>query len=135
MAPATADSPRMEWGAAEAAPQRETQRRLFGSLAPQATGNGTSAVHPPGVGPRLEAFNMAKSGAPRDEVARHLKEKFGLRIRRRSSTTPSSVPAARPQPQPSNALGAAAEIRDRLPGALRVLAPAKPRGAGCRQMY
>ena len=57
-----------------AAPQRETQRRLFGSLAPQATGNGTSAVHPPGVGPRLEAFNMAKSGAPRDEVARHLKE-------------------------------------------------------------
>jgi len=26
----------------------------------------------------LEAFNLAKNGALRDEVARHLKEKFGL---------------------------------------------------------
>jgi hypothetical protein len=68
----------MEWGTAEATPQRETQRRLFGSPAPQAAGNGSSAAHPPGVGPRLEAFNMAKSGAPREEVARHLREKFGL---------------------------------------------------------
>ena len=79
--PATADPPRMERGAAEAAPQPETQRRLFGSPAPPAApaaGSGTSGVQPPGVGPRLEAFNMAKSGASRDEVARHLKEKFGL---------------------------------------------------------
>jgi len=78
--PATADPPRVEQGAAEAepAPQPETQRRLTGSPAPPAApaaGNGTSGMQPPAVGPRLEAFNMAMSGASRDEVARHLKEK------------------------------------------------------------
>jgi hypothetical protein len=40
-----------------------------------AAGNGTSGVQPPAVGPRLEAFNMAKNGASRDEVARHLEAK------------------------------------------------------------
>ena len=35
-------------------------------------------MQPPTVDPRLEAFNLAKTGALRDEVARHLKEKFGL---------------------------------------------------------
>jgi hypothetical protein len=71
----------MQRGAAEAAPQLETQRRVFGSPAPPAppavpaAGSGTSAAQPPGVGPRIEAFNMAKSGASRDQVARHLKEK------------------------------------------------------------
>ena len=68
----------MDRGAAEAAPQPETQRRPFGSPAPPAAGSGTSGVQPPGVDPRLEAFNLAKSGALREEVARHLKEKFGL---------------------------------------------------------
>jgi hypothetical protein len=78
--PATADPSRIERGAAEAAPQLETQRRVFGSPAPPAAGSGTgtSGAQPPGVGPRIEALNMAKSGASRDQVARHLKEKFGL---------------------------------------------------------
>jgi hypothetical protein len=70
---ATADPPRMEQGAAETAPQPETQRRPFGSPAPPAAGNGASGVQP-GVGPRIEAINLAKSGASRDEVARHLEE-------------------------------------------------------------
>ena len=79
--PATADPPRMERGAAEAAPQPEMQRRPFGSPAPPAApaaGSGASGVQPRGVDPRLEAFNLAKSGALREEVARHLKETFGL---------------------------------------------------------
>ena len=77
--PATADPPRMQRAAAEAAPQPETQRRVVRQPATPGTapaaGNGTSGVQPPAVGPRLEAFNMAKSGASRDQVARHLKEK------------------------------------------------------------
>ncbi len=79
--PATADPPRMERGAAEAAPQPETQRLVFGRPAPPAApaaGSGTSGVQSPGADPRLEAFNMAKSGASPEAVARHLKEKFGL---------------------------------------------------------
>ena len=39
---------------------------------------GLSGVRTPAVGPRLAAFNMARVGTSRDEVARHLKEKFGL---------------------------------------------------------
>ena len=76
--PATTDPPRMQQGAAEPAPQPETQRRVFGSPpppAPPAAGNGASGAQPPAVGPRIEAFNMAKSGASRDQVARHLTEK------------------------------------------------------------
>jgi hypothetical protein len=76
--PTTADPPRMERGAAEATPQPETQRHPFGSPAPPAApaaGSGTSGVQPPALDPRLEALNMAKSGASRDEVARHLKAK------------------------------------------------------------
>jgi hypothetical protein len=76
--PATADPSHIDRGAAEVAPQPETQRGLFGRPAPPAAGSGTSGVQPSGVGPRLEAVNMAKRGASRDEVARHLKEKFGL---------------------------------------------------------
>ena len=82
--PATADPPRMERGAAEAARQPETQRPVFGRPAPPAppaapaAGSGTSGVQAPGADPRLEAFNMAKSGASPEEVARHLKVKFGL---------------------------------------------------------
>ena len=78
--PATADPPRMQRAAAEATPQPETQRRVFDNPPPPpppavpAAGNGTSGMQPPGVGPRIEAFNMAKSGASRDQVARHLKE-------------------------------------------------------------
>jgi hypothetical protein len=77
----------MERGAAEAARQPETPRRPFGSTAPPAVpappaapaaASGTSVAQPPGADPRLEAFNMAKSGASPEEVARHLKEKFGL---------------------------------------------------------
>ncbi len=66
---------------APASQQAETQSRPFGSPAPPAApaaGDGASGMQPPAVSPRLEAFNMAKSGASRDEVARHLKEKFGL---------------------------------------------------------
>ena len=63
---------------APASQQAETQSRPFGSPAAPAAGDGTSGMQPPAVSPRLEAFNMAKSGASRDEVARHLKEKFGL---------------------------------------------------------
>jgi 2-oxoglutarate dehydrogenase E2 component (dihydrolipoamide succinyltransferase) len=66
----------MQWGAAQPKPQGEAPRQLVGSLTVPAPANG--AVRSPGVGPRLEAFNMAKSGAAREEVARHLKEKFGL---------------------------------------------------------
>ena len=66
----------MEWGAAAPKKQDDAPRPLVGSLTVPAPANG--AVRSPGVGPRLEAFNMAKSGAARDDVARHLKEKFGL---------------------------------------------------------
>ena len=39
---------------------------------------GLSGVRTPAVGPRLAAFNMARAGTSREEVAVHLKEKFGL---------------------------------------------------------
>jgi hypothetical protein len=74
----------MERSAAQAAPQPEMQRRPFGSpIAPAApaapaAASGASGVQPPALDPRLEAFNLAKSGALREEVARHLKDKFGL---------------------------------------------------------
>jgi hypothetical protein len=71
----------MEPGAAGAAPQPDTQRQPFGSPAPpaaEAAGSGTSGVQSLGMDSRREAYNMARTGASRDEVARHLKEKFGL---------------------------------------------------------
>ena len=59
------------------------QKGFLGNLirpAPAAAPQAAAADAPgsTGVGPRLEAFNMARGGAPRHEVAQHLKEKFGL---------------------------------------------------------
>lgn len=84
--PSVGDQGRLGWGASPAAgtgSPRPTQKGFLGNLirpAPAAAPQAAAADAPgsTGVGPRLEAFNMARSGAPRHEVAQHLKEKFGL---------------------------------------------------------
>jgi hypothetical protein len=90
-APAPAAKPRLGWGTGTSAPSPQTaaQRRFGETLVPppsskpqepmaESTTVGLSGVPTPAVGPRLAAFNMARAGTSRDEVARHLKEKFGL---------------------------------------------------------
>ena len=76
--PATADPPRMERGAAEAAPQPETQPARSAARRPRQPAAAPAGCNRPVWIPASRAFNMAKSGASRDEVARHLKERFGL---------------------------------------------------------
>ena len=87
---APAGKPRLGWGTGSSSPSPQTgAQRRFGetmvpppSTAPQpaaeSTTVGLSGVPTPAVGPRLAAFNMARAGTSREEVAVHLKEKFGL---------------------------------------------------------
>ncbi len=77
-------------GSGRPSPQTAAQRRFGETLVPppataaprepkaESTTVGLSGVRTPAVGPRLAAFNMARAGTSRDEVATHLKEKFGL---------------------------------------------------------
>jgi hypothetical protein len=75
---ATAEPPRAARGAAEAAPQAAFQPRSFARPTGSAAGARADATQPPGADPGLRAINMAKGGASRDEVARHLRERFGI---------------------------------------------------------
>jgi hypothetical protein len=78
--PATADLPRVGRADNEAAPQPEAQHRPFARPTVPAVsiaGSGAGGAQP-GADAGLRALNMAKSGASRDEVARHLKERFGI---------------------------------------------------------
>jgi DivIVA domain-containing protein len=80
--PATSEPPRVGRSAPGAAPQADAQHRPFTRptvAAVSIAGSGAGAAQPHGADPRLRAFNMAKSGASRDEVARHLTERFGIR--------------------------------------------------------